>query len=95
MRQSLFLYTNNERGRIPAPSDNSVNLPFTYAIYFFFLCDQNTGTYPCTLTYSFFFEPPKKNESRKRRPPETPIPLRMSVIAKWAKLAALKQNAHF
>ena len=31
----------------------------------------------------------------KRRPPETPIPLRMSVIAKWAKLAALKQNAHF
>ena len=31
----------------------------------------------------------------KRRPPETPIPLRMSVIAKWAKLASLKQNAHF
>ena len=31
----------------------------------------------------------------KRRPPETPIPLRLSVIAKWAKLASLKQNAHF
>ena len=40
MRQSLFLCANNERGRIPAPSDNSVNLPFTYAIYFFFLRGQ-------------------------------------------------------
>ena len=45
--------------------------------------------------YSFFFEPPKKNESRKRQPPETPIPLRMSVIAKWAKLALLKQTPIF
>ena len=35
MRQSLFLYTNNERGRIPAPSDNSVNLPFTSAYILF------------------------------------------------------------
>ena len=44
------------------------------------------------LYYSFFFVPPKKNESRKRRPPETPIPLRMPVMAKWAKLATLKQT---
>ncbi len=125
-----------------------VNLPFTYAINFFFLCGQNAGTYPdtleysfffvppkkrgniprdcipfpifscklavyidvytfsfCvdrmprrfpnTLCYSFFFVPPKKNESRKRRPPETPIPLRMPVMAKWAKLAALKQTPIF
>ena len=72
-----------------------INLPFTYAIHFFFLCSQNAGTALDTLCYSFFFVPPKKNESRKRRPPETPIPLRMSVIAKWAKLASLKQNAHF
>ncbi len=29
---------------------------------------------------------------RKRRPLETPIPLRMPVMAKWAKLATLKQT---
>ena len=32
---------------------------------------------------------------RKRRPPETPIPLRMPVMAKWAKLASLKQTPIF
>ena len=32
---------------------------------------------------------------RKRRPPETPIPLRMPVMAKWAKLATLKQTPIF
>ena len=42
MRQSLFLYTNNERGRIPAPSDNSVNLPFTSA-YILFLSVRSEG----------------------------------------------------
>ena len=49
----------------------------------------------CTLECSFFFVPPKKNEPRKRRPPETPIPLRMPVMAKWAKLATLKQTPIF
>ena len=32
---------------------------------------------------------------RKRRPPETPIPLRMPVMAKWAKLATLRQTPIF
>ena len=49
----------------------------------------------CSLICPFFFEPPKKNRRRKRRPPETPIPLRMPVMAKWAKLASLKQTPIF
>ncbi len=70
-------------------------LGYMCAYTFSFCAVRMQGRIPDTLCYSFFFEPPKKNEPRKRRPPETPIPLRMPVMAKWAKLAALKQNAHF
>ena len=67
-----------------------------YGCYFLFLLyGKNAGKCPCTLKCSFFFVPPKKNEPRKRRPPETPIPLRMPVMAKWAKLASLKQTPIF
>ena len=51
--------------------DELVSVPFTYAIYFF-LCDQNAGTYPYTLVYSFFFVPPKKKHVRVRGHPYNP-----------------------
>ena len=69
---------------------------FSALSYVLFLSVRTkAGTRPYTPSYSFFFVPPKKNESRKRRPPNTPIPLRIAVIAKWAKLAALKQTPIF
>ncbi len=95
----IFFVPPKKRGHIPRDyipfAHFFVNVLFTYAMYFFFLHGQNAGTYPDTLEYSFFFVPPKKNESRKRRPPETPIPLRMPVMAKWAKLASLRQTPIF
>ena len=75
-----------------------LSLFFCFSIFFWkkkeilctfsFCTGRNAKKGLCTLIYSFFFVPPKKNESRKRRPPKTDLALlRLSMTARQIRFA--------
>ena len=58
------------QGGVPALSYSFVNLAFTYAIHFFFLCDQNTGKVSLWPSYVHSFSSRRKriDEEKGGRP---------------------------